>query len=279
MREAYFCLTVKQNQMSKFSTIPAIIRYMIEDILRENGFSEKQTAVYLSALELGEAPIGRLAERSHLKRTTVYSLLEEMKQNGLVSFSKRKGTLYVSALPPRVLVDRCKRAARLVEDALPELLSLAYAAPVKPRLRLYDGIDGVKKVLLEFGGSLAPTMGFTDYERMPREIFSFIRTSVVPLRRRTGIPVRFVVPRSTANESVQKHDAKNFGEHRLLDIDAAQTAVELLLFDVSKIAFLSFEGRDTFAAILDSPGLHKTLSGIFEFLWKIGEAQSKVQKE
>lgn len=248
---------------------------MIDDIFREYGFSDKQTAVYLAALELGEASIGRLAERSHLKRTTVYSVLDEMKQNGFVSFSKRRGVIYVSALPPRVLVDRCKRASRLVEDALPELLSLAYAAPVKPRLRLYDGIDGIKKVLLEFGGSTSPTMGFTDYERMPREIFSFIRTSVVPLRRRTGIRVRLVVPRSETNEAIRRHDTKNFGEHRLLDIDATKTGVELLLFDVSKIAFLSFEGRDSFAAVLDSPGLHKTLSGIFEFLWKIGEGHSK----
>lgn len=244
---------------------------MIDDILRENGLSEKQTAVYLSALELGEAPIGRLAQRSHLKRTTVYSVLEEMKEQGLVSVSKRKGVLYVSALPPRVFVDRCKRAARLVEDALPELLARAGTAPIKPRLRLYDGIEGIQKVLLEFGGSTAPTMGFTDYERMPREIFSFIRTSVVPLRRRLGNPVRLIVPRSTANEAVRKHDAKNFGEHRILDIDAVKTAVELLLFDGTKVAILSLEGRDTYAAVLDSPGLHKTLVGIFEFLWNIGD--------
>ena len=47
-------------------------------ILKNLGLSEKAAQVYLASLELGEAPVQKLAERAGLKRTTVYYVLEEL---------------------------------------------------------------------------------------------------------------------------------------------------------------------------------------------------------
>lgn len=241
---------------------------MLTSILLENGFSEKEAVIYISALEMGEATVAQLSTRAHLKRTTVYSLLDQMKTRGLISFSKRRNIVYVSPLPPRVLVDRFKRASRLAEEALPDLVALAYASPLKPRMRILEGIEGIKNVLLEFGDSVEPTMGFTDYNGMPREIFDFIRTEVVPRRKARDITARFLVPMNAFNKKVQAYDASRKSEHRFFDFGGESGLLELLLFGKSTVAFLSLEKHEMFAIVIDSVPAHRMLKGIFHAMWR-----------
>jgi sugar-specific transcriptional regulator TrmB len=242
---------------------------MLDDVLRENGLTSKEVSVYLAALELGEGTVAAVAARAHLQRTTVYSLIPDMVRRGLLSTAKRRGIVKLSALPPGVLVDRFKRASRLAESALPELLALADTSPLKPRLRVYEGLEGIRSVLTEFGDSTEPTMGFTDYASMPREMLSFIRQEVVTLRRKRGNPVRLIAPRNATNERVQAQDHKAYGEHRLLDIAMTDPGIELLLYDGRRVAFLSFVRTDTFAAVLESKAAHNMLVAIFDALWNV----------
>lgn len=244
---------------------------MIENILRENGLSDKESAIYLATLEMGEATVAQISARSHLKRTTVYSVLEEMQKDGLVSISKRCGVVYVSPLPPRVLVDRFMRASRLAEEALPGLMALAYASPLKPRMRIQEGMEGIKNVLIEFGDSEQPTMGFTDYDGMPRELLAFIRSDVVPLRRRRGNTVRLLAPRNASNEKVREFDLSRMSEHRLVDFGSETGLLELLIYGKSNVAFLSFSRTEQFAIVLDSVAAHRMLVGIFNALWRFAQ--------
>ena len=241
---------------------------MLEKVLQENGFSDKQASIYVALLEMGEATVAHIAQRSQLKRTTVYSLLEDMMQHGIVSSSKRRGVVYLSPLPPRVLVDRFKRASRLAEEALPDLMALVYASPLKPRMRIREGMEGIKNVLLEFGNSSEQTFGFTDYSGMPKELLAFIRTDVIPLRRKLGIVAHLLAPRNTINQKVQSYDKSRCSEHRLIDFGTDSGLLELLLYGKSNVAFLSFSRTEQFAMVIDSVAAHRMLKGIFQVLWK-----------
>lgn len=240
---------------------------MIEQILMQNGFTQKEAKVYIATLEGGEIPVSHIAQKSHLKRTTVYDILEILKERGAVSIVKRRGIYTVSALPPQNLIDRFKRSATLAEGILPQLLELAYSSPLKPRMRFYEGIDGLKEILLEMSYSRIQTVGFTDYARMPKEMFSFIRKTIVPNRRERNNAIRLIVPDNERNREVQKEDLIHHGQHRLVDFPLDAPHIEILLYDSSKTAFLSFEPKELFGVVLDSPAIHATLHNIFELVW------------
>jgi len=245
---------------------------MIEEILTENGFNEKEAKLYLAVLELGEAPISRVAAKTHLKRTTIYSLVESLKERGAISVTKKRGIQYLSALSPRVLVDRFKHSAHLAEEMLPTMMEMAYSSPLKPRIRFFEGLKGLRAILREFSHSKEPTMGFTDYEQMPKELFQFIRKEVVPVRMKLNNPVRLIAAKNMTNIAIQKQDAMHSGEHRLVEFPKPQNPIEILLFEGSKVAFLSFTKKELFGLIIDSAAIHQTLRNIFELVWAGAES-------
>lgn len=243
-------------------------REVIEDILKENGLNDKEAKVYLAALSAGEATVASIASNANLERTTVYSMLDDMERKGLLSVIKRKGIQYISALPPRVLVDRFKQSATHAEQLLPELLQMAYASPLKPRIRFYDGLEGIKEILVEFSHSRTPCLGFTDYAQMPPELFKFLRKTIVPNRRSRKIEAFFVVPRNETNSKLQKEDDIHFAEHRLVDFPMHTNPLELNLFDISKVGFLSYTKEELFGVVIDSPAIYSTLKNLFLLVWQ-----------
>lgn len=241
---------------------------MIEHILADNGLSLKEAKVYLAILEGGELTIARTAKKSRLKRTTVYSLIESLKEKGIISVTVRRGVQYLSVLSPKLLIERFKKCAQLAEDMLPQLLTLAYQSPLKPRIRFYEGIGGIKEILLEFSYSSVPCMIFTDYEQMPDEMFKFIRKVIVPERRKRENYIRLLVPDNATNREVKKTDNLHFGEHRIVKFPgAAKNPIEIILFEDSKIGFLSFTKEELFGVVIDSRAVYQTLKNLFELVW------------
>ena len=244
---------------------------MIERVLTENGFTEKEAKIYLAALEFGEASMSQLASKTHLKRPTIYDLVDGLKRRGLVSVGRRRGIQYISALSPRVLVDRFKTSVSLAEESLPMLLEMAYASPLKPRIRSFEGLEGLKQILREFSYSQEPTMGFTDYEQMPKELFQFIRKEVVARRKKLQNPVRLIVPHNEINLKIKNEDHLHYGEHRAVTFPQKKNPMEILLFETSKVAFLSFTPSELFGLIIDSVAIHQTLKNLFLLVWEIAK--------
>lgn len=114
--------------------------------LKDFGLSEKEGKIYLANLELGATTIQELARKSEVKRTTVYTVIEELKKKGLVSEVK-KGikTLFVPEDPEKLARLTEEREKRL-KEMLPELKSIYNLVPKKPRVRFYEGVEGIKSI-------------------------------------------------------------------------------------------------------------------------------------
>ena len=65
---------------------------VITEKLEKLGLNKKEAQIYLAALESGETNIEGLSKKSKIKRTTVYDIVESLKEKGLLSstFSKKK---------------------------------------------------------------------------------------------------------------------------------------------------------------------------------------------
>lgn len=240
---------------------------MIEQILIDNGLSPKKASLYLAVLEAGELTLGKAAEKSRLKRSTVYSLVEEMKKQGLISVTKRRGIAYISALSPRLLIERFEDSANKAKDVLPQLMDLAYASPVKPRIRFYEGIDGLNEILFDAASSKEDYIGFTDYEKMPKELYSFIRRKVAPQREKDGITLRLIIPQNERNRQILT-EYQHQVEHRMVAFPSRSNHIEILLYAKNKIGFLSFPKNEMFGFVIDSEAIYITLHDLFMLIWQ-----------
>ena len=64
---------------------------MLISELQKIGFSDKEAAVYLAGLELGQATILEIAKKAKIKRPTAYVIVEGFIERGLASsFEKGK---------------------------------------------------------------------------------------------------------------------------------------------------------------------------------------------
>lgn len=240
---------------------------MFEQTLIDNGFTPKEAALYLAVLETGELPLGRAAQKAHLKRSTVYSLVEGLKVKGILSTVKRRGITTISALPPRLLIERFEHSAQMAKSMLPQLLDLAYASPVKPRIRFYEGMEGIKQILFEAASGKEDYIGFIDYTLMPKEIYRYIRTKVAPEREKTGISLCLLMPRNEINQQVQKEYRQRI-EHRMVDFPSRKNHIEILLYEGSKIGCMSYVKNEMFGVVIDSQAIYQTLYDLFMLIWQ-----------
>lgn len=246
---------------------------MITEVLTLNGFAEKEAAIYLAALEMGEGTVANIATRTRLKRTTVYSIVEELIRRDLLSAQERRGIKRISALPPQALIERFRRASSLAEGSLPELLAMAYASPLKPRIRFYEGIEGILEVIREVNAVKNAESGmiFTDYSRMPKEVFALIRKTVAERRSLKNF-LHIIVPPNDRNRAVQAEEERlHYAEHRIARFPETDYPLELTLFGNTKVGFLSFEKNEIFAVVIDSKAIYKTLRNLFLFVWENAE--------
>ena len=249
---------------------------MIEKVLAENGLTLKESKVYLATLEMGEATVTNLARKTHLKRTTVYDVMTELSKRGILSVTKRGRAQYISAVSPRHLIERFKSAARDAEGILPELMEIAFASPLKPRVRFYEGLEGLKEVLRDMSRSTGQTIGFSDYAKMPKELFAFIQKDVVPERKSRKNFIRLICPVNPTNQRIQKDDALHFREHCLLEFpDPLHNDLEILMYDGSKIGFLCYEENARFGLVIDSKAIFTMMSNSFWLLWTMAQKMKK----
>lgn len=247
---------------------------MLERILMENGLAEKETTLYLAILQAGETTLAHAANKSHLKRSTVYSLVEGMKERGFLSETKHRGICYISALSPRLLVERFERSTDAAKSVLPQLMDLAYASPVKPRIRFYDGQEGIKQILFDAAASGKDYIGFIDYALMPKEIYRYIRSKVAPERDKLGNHLRLLMPRNETNTKVLA-DYRQKVEHRMVDFPSRKNHIEILLYEGSKIGCMSFVKNEMFGVVIDSEGIYVTLRDLFMLIWEQTEQRNK----
>ena len=114
--------------------------------LKSLGLSEKHSKVYLVALENGECGVSFLAQKSGIKRTTVYEIIEDLVDEGfLFETQVGKKTLY-GAVTPRQILKLKRRALERVEEEINHLEAKHYSSFDVPKIKFHYGSVGFKNI-------------------------------------------------------------------------------------------------------------------------------------
>ena len=89
---------------------------MINELLTNLGFGEKEIKVYLTLLQHGKLTPASLAKITQLNRTTVYSTAKELVQKGVIIEDLGGKTLYLVAKPPQDLAVLAQREEKQLQE-------------------------------------------------------------------------------------------------------------------------------------------------------------------
>lgn len=135
------------------------------------GFNDSEVQVYLGLAEVGKSTAGVLAKRLGMARTTVYSVLENLSQKGVVSLEEKRGaTFYVVNKPEAllrvverergVLAKKEQAARELVEHIGPFFRNKFFSIP---KFQFFDGKASVENMLYEQLPNWRATLSSADH--------------------------------------------------------------------------------------------------------------------
>ncbi|MFH0739797.1 MAG: helix-turn-helix domain-containing protein [bacterium] len=119
----------------------------IQNILKDLGFKDKKARVYMACLELGQANAQDIAKKADIERTSVYALLDSLAKDGLIGITIKNKTRFIVPEPPQKLTELLKSKLSALEKALPLLMAFSNTSHIKPTVRFYEELEGIKEVV------------------------------------------------------------------------------------------------------------------------------------
>lgn len=128
----------------------------IEGYLEQLGLDEKEIRVYLACLKLGEKPIMPIARRAELPRSTVFHILERLRDEGLIEIYETRTRRIYEPYHPRVIINLLKKKRDSFEKqidslqhSLPDLVELYATSEFQPKIKFYRGQKEIREIYEE----------------------------------------------------------------------------------------------------------------------------------
>lgn len=122
-------------------------------ILEDMGLSRAEIKVYLALLNIGLTTTGPLSEKSGVKTSIIYHVLNQLLKKGLVSYTINSNKKYFRAEKPERLKELFEEAKENLNNKEEQLLkviselSIKKAKDEKNYSITYEGIKGIKSAL------------------------------------------------------------------------------------------------------------------------------------
>ena len=237
------------------------------NVLRQIGFTDKEAKIYLACLELGTGTVVELSRKSGITRGSTYDILEEMLDKGYVSKILKDKHMIFTAVDPEVLKKRYQDSLRDFELALPELKGLFHKHS-RPRVRYFEGIDGIKRVYEDTLTSTTEILNYANSKSI-RTYWPMYDEEYVKQRVKKNIFLKGIAPDDESGQKVKKEDKKCLRETRLLSSKDFQFTNEINIYD-NKVAITSF-GEELIGIIIESQEIAHTQRDIFKMAWAFAE--------
>lgn len=238
----------------------------IKNVLDGLNLSEKETAIYLAALELGPSPAKAIATKAGVQRTHFYDLSNKLLLSGLLMQTNKAKKRLFSAMEPNRLIEIEKNKLSRLEKMLPELNAIFNTSGQKPKIYFYDGLAGINQInadTLRYKGEI---IGFTTPRFLATQQRKLAK-EYIEQRKALGIKARVIGGASPEILALQKSDKEELRETRVLPEQLFQSEIELGAYG-NKIFIVDY--KEQFGFIIEGTEIAHTVKLIFEIVWNSG---------
>lgn len=239
----------------------------IDRVLAQIGLQETEAKFYLAALELGQASVRDIATKAGISRTNAYDVFSRLLDQKLVTQIGASGSkvMLVAAEPPDQLTELLDARRRRLDVLLPELMSLHNRSSGKPRVRFYEGLDGIKLVLDDTltarDKTLLGILSMRDLYEVPGRPWM---DDLVRRRIEAGVFLRVIRSRVKDIPNIWPQSANDLRDVRFASADFVFSMTSYIYED--KVAIISSR-RENFAMTIESEEFAIMQRNLFEVFW------------
>jgi len=256
----------------------------IKKELENIGLSEKEAAVYMASLELGQSAVQKIAEQAGIKRATTYVIIESLMNKGLVSsIEKGKKTFFVAEDPENIkrLIQKQKseisEREEIVKDLIPELDLLFKTTGERPVVRFFEGIEGIKTIREDFKkGGIKETFGILSLD-MLFKMFPKHEEEITKHRVGQKVKSRVIYTHSKGRVSGAT-DPQKLRESRFVPNELFNFEGDMSIYG-DKVAITSFnKEKKPISILIEDKTISEFMRKIFELAWEGAEKYKNVKK-
>ncbi len=237
--------------------------------LQSFGFSEKEADVYIAILELGKGTVTEISRKAGINRTTGYDILGSLANKGLVSISGKEPKSEYAVESPKALNTYLKRVAdqasehiKKSEDIIPEL-TLLYSQQNKPKIRFYEGKEGLQQVYEDTLTSTEPIRAYATVDDMHNTLPTYF-PSYYKRRAEKNISIRAIVPETPTSRIRKSYDKEEKREIAFVPSGKYYFSPEINIYD-NKIMIASW--KEKLGIIIESKEIAEAMKKIYELAW------------
>lgn len=236
----------------------------IENSLKSIGLNYREIQVYLATLELGQSTVTPISKKSGFKRTYCYDILEELRKKKLVDYIEKNGRRRYFAEDPKKIENILKENLSSFQTQLPDLLSIYSKPGNKPRVRYFEGKEGVASIYDEMASTSRELLAIGS----PAHIYKYLGEYFTPAFEKSlknKIKIKELITRENQDfpkyyEKYKKPDQE--ARHLPANI---QISTDMMIFN-NKLALISYD-EDIHAVVIESSSIVDTQKILFEIIW------------
>lgn len=234
------------------------------------GISEKSAKIYLATLSLGTTSVQEIAQKTGLKRPTVYLHIDELIRQGLfqkVSLNKKH---YYRAADPHVLEGRMKKGLDALQSAMPEFIALQSRTPGKPHVVVYEGEEGMREVYREM--KIANSLRI--WSNMGPMLGSFHDTymELAETTKENGIGTREIIADTKEARRYSRLVSKVSGPIYSARIATAEGVTNDAFIYGKVVALFRLSEFNMFVVRIEDKTIADSMKALFDMAWKSAKA-------
>lgn len=238
--------------------------------LQKIGLTTEEARVYLACLEVNGGPVSVIARKAGAHRVSCYHTIENLLEKRLLSQYNKNGVKCFAPEPPEQLMKLAEEKMNITRGLLPELKSLSSAIGFKPKIRFYEGKDGVEKIFTESLTAKREILGYTNLKSVI-EFFPEFFKHYTHTKLKKGIKTRYLSPTTVDTVHVldkflpEKYDP-NLIEILLVNKNQFLFENEVLIFGNS-VGIVSLKSDELLGLMVESPTFARTMKAVFDLAW------------
>ena len=235
----------------------------MKEVLAQCNLTEKESSVYVAALELGTTTAAAIAKKAGIQRTHFYDISENLITAGFLQRVSKENKQLYTATDPETLIEIEEKKIEKLKQTLPEFKALYNTSGRKPRVTYYEGRSGIEQInddTLRYKGDVT---AFTT----PRFVsFQSKSTGKAYIEQRIAMGNRVRVIGEDAPEirDLQERDAKELRQTRILSSDVFHSEIEIGIYG-SKVFIIDY--KEQFGFIIEDTEIARVMKMIFEIVW------------
>jgi sugar-specific transcriptional regulator TrmB len=250
---------------------------MVTNILKEFGLTKSQIKVYVTLLQSHAAGASTLSRATGIKRLSIYSILNSLKEKGFITTFKKDNITYYSALEPEALLHISEAAIAHEKRKKNELDTFikhidennmrAKSIYKRPSVQFYEGIEGMKKAYDDTLNATETIRAYACVDAFEKYLKEFF-PEYYQRRAKKGISVRCITPKTPRAEEARKDDVRELRTTAFIPPEKYYFGPEINIYD-DKVLIISFE--ESMGILIESEDMADAMKKVFELSW--AEAQ------